>query len=190
MAQVDSRQRNSVSASGQTESSRLGPVPLRLCWYPVRGSGPANCGYSPQNRFPKNIAGPFYTVGVIGRDGHWISDCLACEAPEIQAPDLLAPLGDRNSDTYFVRQPKTSNEVTQACRAIHSCCTYALRYGGTNRSIIKRLGNTSDYSDFVIDESGRVVFGGDTSQTTLDATLRQCEIERNRSNLGHSEESC
>ena len=83
------------------------------------------------------MPGPFYTTG----------DCMACDAPEHEAPDLLAPLTGNNSDTYFVRQPSTPDEVERACRALEVCCVAALRYGGTDPNIIRRLGNEPDYCD-------------------------------------------
>lgn len=88
-------------------------------------------------RFEKNASGDFYTTG----------ECLACDAPEFEAPDLLAPLDDKNSDTYFVKQPKTMEEIERACRAIEVCCVEALRYGGTDPKIIRRLGNNPIYCD-------------------------------------------
>ena len=90
-----------------------------------------------RHRFRKNVPGPFYTTG----------DCLACDAPEHEAPDLLAPLIGNNSDTYFVRQPSTPDEVERACRALEVCCVAALRYGGSDPNIIRRLGNEPDYCD-------------------------------------------
>jgi len=89
------------------------------------------------HRFRKNVPGPFYTTG----------DCLACDTPESEAPDLLAPLSGNNTDTYFVRQPKTADEVERACRALEVCCAAALRYGGTDADIIRRLGNDPLYCD-------------------------------------------
>ncbi len=89
------------------------------------------------HRFRKNVPGPFYTTG----------ECLACDAPEHEAPDLLAPLSGDNSDTYFVRQPATPDEIERACRALEVCCAAALRYGGTDPNIIRRLGNEPDYCD-------------------------------------------
>lgn len=59
-------------------------------------------------RFEKNVAGDFYTTG----------DCMACDAPEAEARDLLAPLENDNWDTYFVRQPETAEEIERACRAL------------------------------------------------------------------------
>jgi hypothetical protein len=91
-------------------------------------------------RFPKNAPGAFYTTGA----------CLACAAPETEAPDLLAPLNDENYDTYFVRQPSTPDEIERACRAIEVCCVAALRYGGEDPAIVRRLGNRPEYCDRVL----------------------------------------
>ena len=91
-------------------------------------------------RFAKNVPGPFYTTGT----------CLACAAPENEAPDLLAELSNNNLDTYFVRQPQTPEEVDRACRAIEVCCVLALRYGGTDPAIIRRLGNDPAYCDHIL----------------------------------------
>lgn len=102
-------------------------------------------------RLPKNVPGPFYTLGSRFADGSgWRGDCLACEAPEVEAPDLLAPLINGNYDTYFVKQPTTPEEIEEACRAIEACCVAALRYGGTDPAIIKRLGNTAEYCDYIL----------------------------------------
>ncbi len=109
----------------------------------VSKSGAAQPG--PQ-RCPLNAPGAFYTTG----------QCLACEAPETEAPDLLAPLTQDNHTTYFVRQPQTGEEVERACRAIEVCCVMDLRYGGTDRTIIERLGNDPFACDYVILE-GKVV---------------------------------
>src|SRR5262245_43942577 len=79
-------------------------------------------------RCPLNVAGPLYTTG----------DCMACDAPESQARDLLAPLVDGNLTTYFVRQPQTAAEIERACSALQVCCVDDLRYGGTDPKIIAR----------------------------------------------------
>lgn len=91
----------------------------------------------PYPRFPKNAPGPFYTTG----------ECLACSLPEQEAPDLLAPLDDANSDTYFVRQPETPEEIRRACDAAHVCCVSAIRYAGTDPEIIRLLGNSEEHCD-------------------------------------------
>jgi ferredoxin len=87
-----------------------------------------------------NAAGLFYTTG----------ECMACGAPEDEAPDLFAPLEGENFDTYFVRQPSTPEEVERACRAAHACCVNAVRYGGTDPAIILRLGNRPQYCDHLL----------------------------------------
>lgn len=91
-------------------------------------------------RCPLGAAGDFYTLG----------NCLACHLPEDEAPDLLAPLIDGNSTTYFVKQPQTGEEFDRACKAIVSCCVQDLRYGGQDRSVILRLGNSKKYCDYII----------------------------------------
>jgi ferredoxin len=92
------------------------------------------------HRFELNAPGPFYTTG----------GCTACGAPEDAAPDLLAPLDDNNYHTYFLWQPVTPDEVERACHAAEVCCVSALRYGGTDPGIIRRLGNRSEFCDHVL----------------------------------------
>lgn len=99
-------------------------------------------------RCPLNVPGPFYTLG----------DCMSCGAPEIEAPDLLAPLGfDGNVTTYFVRQPQTPEEIERACRAIEVCCVMDLRYGGTDVAIIERLRNDPLACDYVLQDGALVL---------------------------------
>jgi len=102
----------------------IGAMKKTCAWHPERGK--------------KNIAGDFYTI----EDG-----CLACMLPEGEAPTLLNDDEDEY-ETFFVRQPQTPEEIEQACCAIEVCCTEALRYGGKDREIIKRLGNNPAYCDY------------------------------------------
>lgn len=83
-----------------------------------------------QHRDSRNAPGPFYAEA---------QTCLSCGLPEHEAPDLLAKLEETNGDTYFVKQPVTPEEVERACRALESCCVGALRYGGGDPAILKRL---------------------------------------------------
>jgi len=92
------------------------------------------------HHFHKNAPGLFYTTG----------ECLSCTLPESEAPTLLAPLNDANSDTYFVRQPETREEIEMACRAAFVCCVSAIRYGGEDPAIIRRLGNRDDHCDHLL----------------------------------------
>ncbi len=92
-------------------------------------------------RFPKNAAGDFYTTG----------ECLSCGIPEYWAPECLAPLddpGNELSDTYFLRQPATPEEVRRVCTAAKSCCADAIRYAGTDAVILGLLDNNPRYCDF------------------------------------------
>jgi hypothetical protein len=109
-------------------------------------------------RFPKNAAGPFYTLGDQQKDGSWCGQCLSCGTPEHEAPTLLAPLTDENSDTYFLRQPETEEEIERACWAIKVCCVDALRYGGKDPKILMRLRgmNCSDHESLIL-KIGRAI---------------------------------
>ncbi len=84
----------------------------------------------PVQRCPKNVPGDFYTTG----------ECLACGLPEHEAPECLAPLDDTNYETYFIRQPATSEEVERVCSAAEVCCVDAIRYCGADAAIRARLG--------------------------------------------------
>jgi hypothetical protein len=121
-------------------------------------------------RFPKNADGPFYTTGYQCPETSnksaplaWCSDCLWCGAPELEAPDLLAPLTDENLNSYFIQQPRTDDEIERACRALSVCCTAAFRYGGKDRRIIQRLGNDPGFCDYIVNRHGELVLTIDES---------------------------
>ena len=97
------------------------------------------------NRLSKNVPGDFYTNG----------ECLACELPEMEAPELLAPLTGNNYDTYFVKQPETKEELDKAISACEVCCVSALRYGGKDKEILNRL--DSDCCDYKIDSFNNII---------------------------------
>ena len=84
--------------------------------------------------------------------------------PESEAPDLMAPLTDDNYDTYFIRQPKTQEEIEQAIGATEVCCVDAVRYGGQDKKILRRLGPS--ICDYLISPNGEVV-------------LNDCEVTSN-----------
>ena len=88
-------------------------------------------------RHKLNVAGEWYATG----------ECMACGAPEEQAPTLLAELSDENLDTFFVRQPSTEAQREQACRAAEVCCVNAIRYGGHDKAILARLSGRSELLD-------------------------------------------
>ena len=128
----------------------------------VNGLDPMETDYFHHpRRFPKNADGPFYTTGSQTPETNaadaamvWCGDCMQCEAPEAEAPELLAPLNDDNLDTYFVKQPTTSSEIANACMAARVCCLSALRYGGRDQSIIKQLQNDPAMCDHIIGGDG------------------------------------
>lgn len=126
------------------------------------------------HRFPKNADGPFYTTGTLSREPDspdsplvWCGDCLCCEAPEAEAPELLAPLNNGNLDTYFVRQPATPTEIEHACMAARVCCVCALRYGGCDPSIIKQLQNDPELCDYVVSKDCQLVLTVDANGDLL-----------------------
>jgi hypothetical protein len=119
---------------------KINPPPAPVQQLPVEPVQPLPVEPFRRQRCSLNAPGDFYTT----------EQCLACEAPEAEAPELLASLGDGNFTTYFVRQPKTPEEVERACCAVEVCCVSDLRYGGTDRTVIERLGNDPLVCDYVI----------------------------------------
>jgi hypothetical protein len=66
---------------------------------------------------------------------------------------------EQASDTKSPK-PISPAEVEQSCNAILSCCMDAVRYGGTDPNIIRRLGNRASSSDFVL-PGGPIRFPGE-----------------------------
>jgi hypothetical protein len=83
---------------------------------------------------------------------------MACGAPEDEAPELFALLEGENFDTYFVRQPVSPAEIERACKAAEACCVNAVRYGGRDRMVIARLGNSPSLCDNVVAWWGGTVY--------------------------------
>jgi hypothetical protein len=82
---------------------------------------------------PLNAPGDFYVEN---------SMCITCGAPEREAPDLMSHVDDDGTNyhhCYFKRQPRTPEEIEQAIRAVRVGCCGAVRYGGHDPQIIKRL---------------------------------------------------
>lgn len=83
-------------------------------------------------RYPLNAAGDFYVAEGM---------CIACEAPEHEAPDLMAhdQAADGVYHCYFKRQPTTPQELARAVMAVAVGCCGAVRYGGTDPAVRYRL---------------------------------------------------
>jgi len=80
-------------------------------------------------RFPLNVPGEFYVAD------KW---CMACEAPEHEAPDLMAN-EPGSGHCYFRRQPVTADELACAVMAVAVGCCGAVRYAGTDPAVIEQL---------------------------------------------------
>lgn len=92
-------------------------------------------------RYHLNAEGDFYVL-----DGM----CMACAAPEHEAPELMAHDPDGLGHCYFKRQPATSQELQRATRAVSVGCCDAVRYGGTDPAVLAQLAaagadNACDY---------------------------------------------
>lgn len=82
-----------------------------------------------RQQHPKNAAGQFYVV---------MNDCLACTAPEHEAPDLMDH-DEPRYHCYFKKQPSTPEEVERAIRAVRVACCGAVRYAGQDAEVLIRL---------------------------------------------------
>src|SRR5262245_751585 len=82
--------------------------------------------------FRLNAPGDFYVADDL---------CIACTAPEHEAPDLMAH--DTSAcggyHCYFKKQPETPEEETRAVRAVAVGCCAAVRYGGNDKRILDQL---------------------------------------------------
>jgi hypothetical protein len=92
----------------------------------VEGSPMDQRPYPPS---PKNAPGPFYV-----QDGV----CTCCEAPLLEAPDLMA-YNEAGASCYFRRQPETPEEVERAIRTCWVSCVDCLRYSGNDPEILRRF---------------------------------------------------
>lgn len=83
-------------------------------------------------RYPLNAAGDFYVA-----DGM----CIACTAPEHEAPELLGHdhFSHAGYHCFFKRQPQTPEELNHAIMAVAVGCCRAVRYGGTDAAVLRRL---------------------------------------------------
>ena len=82
-------------------------------------------------RYKLNVPGDFYV-----EDG----ECIACTLPASEAPNLIGE--DEAEDgyhCYFKKQPVSDKEINHAIDAMRVSCCSALRYSGTNQSIIKKI---------------------------------------------------
>jgi hypothetical protein len=81
-----------------------------------------------QRAHRSNAEGDFYVLDQC---------CIACTAPEHEAPELMAH--DDTDHCYFKRQPETPDELDRAIMAVAVGCCGAVRYGGRDGRIIERI---------------------------------------------------
>jgi hypothetical protein len=82
---------------------------------------------------PLNAPGDFYVINFT---------CIACQAPEQEAPDLMSHQAGPNAwdyHCYFKRQPQTPEEIERSIMAVAVACCRTVRYGGDDPRIIERL---------------------------------------------------
>ena len=85
----------------------------------------------PRARYRLNAPGDFYVEN---------QECMACGAPEVAAPTLMNSLHEPDAThCYFRRQPETAAETKQAIEAVCVSCCGAVRYGGSDESVIAEL---------------------------------------------------
>ena len=86
------------------------------------------------DRYPLNAPGPFYVVN---------GACITCMVPEHYAPTLMGfyedPGKGGRSHCFFKKQPSNPMETDQALNAVIGSCCNALRYGGNDPDVIKRV---------------------------------------------------
>lgn len=81
-------------------------------------------------RAPHNAPGDFYVEAGL---------CMRCCLVHGEAPDLMNDSGQPFEECFFRRQPQTPQELEQVIRAMCVTEVCALRYGGTDQSILWQL---------------------------------------------------
>jgi hypothetical protein len=100
----------------------------------------ANDSMPRRDRYHLNAPGAFY----VERDM-----CIICRAPEHAAPELMGFFEDpegssARSHCYFKRQPQSVEETRHAVEAVHVSCCRAVRYGGSDRTLLSELFRRGD----------------------------------------------
>ena|ERR1700740_1150905 len=66
--------------------------------------------------------------------------CLSCGVPQSVAPTLVGWRDTENStECYWIRQPRTAEQLEQAIRIIHEQELDCHRYAGTDPKVIRKL---------------------------------------------------
>lgn len=78
----------------------------------------------------ESVAGDFYVQA---------SCCTSCGVREAVAPDLVGWTNEANPQCYWIKQPRTSDELDRAIKLIHSQELGCHRYSGADPAILRRL---------------------------------------------------
>src|ERR1051325_803848 len=89
-------------------------------------------------REPDSVPGPFYVVK---------DQCIICGLPPETAPQNITWDAETQRTSNFKcprhcrveRQPETAEEIEQMIEAVRGSCVQAIRYCGTNPTILARL---------------------------------------------------
>jgi len=65
--------------------------------------------------------------------------CMSCGVPQEIAPDLVAWTNEDLQQCYWVKQPKTKDELDRAIQIIHAQEIGCHRYAGSDPAILRRL---------------------------------------------------
>jgi len=80
---------------------------------------------------PETAPGGFYVQNEV---------CITCGAPEVEGKGLIEhSTKDGHGSCYFKKQPETDEEVENAINAVMVSCIGALRYGGTDENILRKM---------------------------------------------------
>jgi len=120
---------------------------------------------------PQNVEGPFYV-----RNG----ECMACGAPEMQAPTMMSH--DEGGHCFFIRQPSTEDETDEAILGLWVSCCGAARYQGQDREILTRLSaqGLAEQCDYQLAETPKRVV-----RNHLRFEFRDAESEKGKSAIAH-----
>ena len=65
--------------------------------------------------------------------------CMSCGVPQSIAPDLVGWTNENLTECYWLKQPRTPDELDRAIKIIHTQELGCHRYGGKDPAILRRL---------------------------------------------------
>jgi hypothetical protein len=83
-----------------------------------------------ENTKAKSAVGDFYVQATC---------CMSCGVPQGIAPDLVGWTNEKLTQCYWLKQPKTPDELDRAIKIIHTQELGCHRYSGKDPAILRRL---------------------------------------------------